>query len=79
MTQITLIGHTDSTGSHAVNDKISEQRAISVKKYLQELGINSQIITFGKGKREPLQLANLPLYTPTEINALNRRVELMAH
>lgn len=74
---LTLIGHTDSKGSHVANDRISKQRAEVVKTYLQTAGVPSQIIAIGKGKREPLQLANRLLYTPTEIDALNRRVEFI--
>ncbi|HEC85657.1 MAG: hypothetical protein DRR19_21730 [Candidatus Parabeggiatoa sp. nov. 1] len=76
---LTLIGHTDSKGSHAVNDKISKQRAEAVKKSLQTAGVPTKITAIGKGKREPLQLANRTLYTPEEIDALNRRVEFMAN
>ena len=77
VTQLTLIGHTDSKGSHQANDKISTERAKAVKRYLQNAGVPTQIIAIGKGKREPLQLANRLLYTPQEIDALNRRVEFV--
>ena len=77
ITQLTLIGPTDSNGSHWANDRISTKRAQAVKKYLQNAGVPCQIIAIGKGKREPLQLANRQLYTPQEIDALNRRVEFV--
>jgi outer membrane protein OmpA-like peptidoglycan-associated protein len=77
--QVTLIGHTDSNGSHALNDNISKQRALAVKKYLQNAGVITKITTIAKGKREPLQLANRAIYVPDEIDVLNRRVEFIAY
>jgi len=76
LTQLTLIGHTDSKGGDAINHQISKQRAVTVKKYLQQLGVTANIMIIGKGETEPLQLANL-IYTPDEIDALNRRVEFL--
>ena len=75
--QLTLIGHTDNKGNHAINDKISKQRALTVKKYLQKVGVKANINIICKGKREPLQLVHAIQYTPEQINALNRRVELI--
>ncbi len=76
ITKLTLIGHTDTKGNHAINDKISKQRALTVQKYLQQLGVTANINIKCKGKRQPLQLAHATIYTPEQINALNRRVEL---
>ncbi len=76
ITKLTLIGHTDSKGNHAINDKISKQRALTVQKYLQKLGVTANINIKCKGKRQPMQLAHATIYTPEQINALNRRVEL---
>jgi len=73
--QVTLIGHSDSTGSHAACDSVSKKRAYAVKNYLLKAGVTTQIRVIGKGKREPPQLANRAIYTQDEINALNRRVE----
>ena len=75
--QLTLIGHTDNNGNHAINDKISKQRALTVKKYLQKVGVKANINIICKAKREPLQLVHAIQYTPEQINALNRRVELI--
>jgi len=77
ITKFTLIGHTDSKGDHAINDKISKQRALTVKKYLQQVGVTANINIKCKGKRQPLQLTHATIYTPEQINALNRRVELI--
>jgi outer membrane protein OmpA-like peptidoglycan-associated protein len=76
ITKLTLIGHTDTKGNHAINDKISKQRALTVQKYLQQLGVTANINIKCKGKRQPLQLAHATIYTSEQINALNRRVEL---
>jgi len=48
-------GHTDSIGSDTYNMKLSEQRASSVMKYMQDnFGINaSRFDLSGKGEREP--------------------------
>jgi outer membrane protein OmpA-like peptidoglycan-associated protein len=73
--QVTLIGHSDSKGRHRVCNRISKQRAKTVKTYLQKAGVTATIKTIGKGKREPLKLANRWKLKPSQIDALNRRVE----
>lgn len=52
---ILVEGHTDNRGSHAINDRLSLQRAESVKKYLLKKGIQAnRIQTTGYGKRRPI-------------------------
>ena len=51
--RIRLVGHTDRLGSDAYNQKLSEQRAWTVKQYLQQQGINTAIQAEGKGESEP--------------------------
>ena len=47
--------HTDSRGTHAYNDKLSEERAKSVVNYLVNAGINRTRLSWkGYGKRHPL-------------------------
>ena len=75
--QITLIGHTDGTGSDAYNCELSKNRALALKKYLLEKGVHAKITTLGKGKREPFQLSDPTRYTQTEIDQINRRVEFV--
>lgn len=49
------VGHTDSIGSNAYNEKLSLRRAASVKKYLVSKGIDaSRIYTEGKGETQPV-------------------------
>lgn len=48
-------GHTDSVGSDAYNQKLSERRAAAVKDYLVSKGIPaSKITTIGKGESQPV-------------------------
>ena len=52
---IVAVGHTDSTGSKAYNQKLSERRAESVKAYLAGKGIDAnRIYTEGKGSSQPV-------------------------
>jgi outer membrane protein OmpA-like peptidoglycan-associated protein len=69
---VTIIGHTDSTGSDAVNNPLSLNRAASVRDYLTNRGVASNRIAIeGKGSREPL-VAN----DSAANKAKNRRVEI---
>lgn len=69
---VTIIGHTDSSGSDVVNNPLSLNRATSVRDYLSTRGVvNNRIAIDGRGSREPL-VAN-----DTAANkAKNRRVEI---
>lgn len=52
---IIAIGHTDSIGSDAYNQGLSERRAAAVKAYLVTQGIDANRITAsGKGKSQPI-------------------------
>lgn len=70
--QLTIIGHTDSDGTEAANQALSEQRAESVKNYLtNKFGINSSnITTIGKGESQPVASGD-----SAAAKAKNRRVE----
>jgi len=51
----TVIGHTDSSGSDAYNQKLSERRAQSVATYLEGKGIGAgRLAVSGKGESEPV-------------------------
>jgi outer membrane protein OmpA-like peptidoglycan-associated protein len=70
--QVRIIGHTDSTGSDAINDPLSQERARSVRDHLQDRGVPaSRMDVVGRGSREPL--ADNGSETG---RARNRRVEL---
>jgi OOP family OmpA-OmpF porin len=52
---IIAVGHTDSIGTDAYNQKLSVRRAESVKAYLQSKGVEAnRIYTEGKGEKQPV-------------------------
>ena len=54
-TRIEIIGHTDSSGSDAINNPLSIERAQAVHDYLSGRGVApSRIQTAGRGEREPI-------------------------
>ena len=54
-TTINIIGHTDSTGTDAINNPLSVQRANATRDYLVSRGVATQRIgTDGRGSREPV-------------------------
>jgi len=71
-TVVEVAGHTDSTGSDAYNQALSERRATSVASYLQSQSINPQrMITVGLGESMPVADNATP-----EGRQANRRVEI---
>jgi outer membrane protein OmpA-like peptidoglycan-associated protein len=71
-TSVRIIGHTDSTGSDAINDPLSVNRAASTRNYLSARGVSSQRVAIdGRGAREPIA------DNSTDAGrAKNRRVEI---
>ena len=71
--EVQVTGHTDRVGSDADNDRLSLQRAESVRTMLVQNGIKATFIrAVGRGEREPL--------VPTadeQPEARNRRVEVI--
>ena len=71
-TQLTIVGHTDSTGSAQHNQQLSERRAQAVHGYFSQKGVIPQRLeSYGRGKNEP-RATN----ATAEGRALNRRVEI---
>jgi OOP family OmpA-OmpF porin len=69
---VIAIGHADSIGSDAYNQKLSVRRAESVKAYLVSKGIEpNRIYTEGKGEKQPVADNKT-----REGRAKNRRVEI---
>ncbi len=55
VTTITIIGHTDSTGSDSINNPLSVDRAEAARDYLVSRGVaRNRISTDGRGAREPI-------------------------
>ena len=71
-TYVDVLGHTDSTGSDAYNQGLSERRASSVSSYLSSRGVQSaRLATRGYGESQP-KASNLD----ASGRAANRRVEI---
>lgn len=71
-TNILIVGHTDSIGSDAYNQRLSERRAQSAGEYLTTQGISRVRLTLtGKGESEPVASNETE-----EGRQLNRRVEV---
>jgi OOP family OmpA-OmpF porin len=69
---IIAVGHTDSVGSDAYNQRLSVRRAESVKAYLVSKGIEkNRVYTEGKGEKQPVADNKT-----AEGRAKNRRVEI---
>jgi outer membrane protein OmpA-like peptidoglycan-associated protein len=71
-TTVTIIGHTDNTGSDAINDPLSVNRAAQTRNYLVDRGVASNRFSIdGRGSREPI-VSN----DSAANRARNRRVEI---
>jgi outer membrane protein OmpA-like peptidoglycan-associated protein len=71
-TVIEVAGHTDSVGSDAYNQQLSERRANSVASYLSGRGVNrSRVVTVGAGEQHPVASNDTE-----DGRAQNRRVEI---
>ena len=69
---IIAVGHTDSVGSDAYNQKLSVKRSEAVKAYLVSKGIEkNRVYTEGKGEKQPVADNKTK-----EGQAKNRRVEI---
>ena len=71
-TDVNIVGHTDNTGTDAINNPLSENRANSVKSYLMGQGVpTSRMTSSGLGSTQPV--AN---NATADGRTLNRRVEV---
>lgn len=72
-TQLAVAGHTDSTGSAAYNQQLSQRRAWSVNTYLERSGVLAQrISSAGFGMDRPIANNNTE-----QGRRLNRRVDIV--
>jgi len=71
--KVTVEGHTDSTGSNATNQTLSEKRAQAVRDFLVGAGVPAgQISAVGRGEEQPIATNNTAAGRQQ-----NRRVELV--
>ena len=70
---VLVVGHTDTMGDLRANDRLSAQRAETMKQHLVQIGIPAdRIQTAGRGERELL------IRTPDNVDEpRNRRVEII--
>lgn len=72
-TVVWVVGHTDSTGSEAYNQRLSERRANSVASYLNARGVDAQRLkSEGRGENEPIASNQTE-----EGRRMNRRVDIV--
>lgn len=70
--RVTVVGHTDSTGSDAINDPLSRDRAEAVRDYLSARGLGrDRVQVQGRGAHEPVASNDTDAG-----RAANRRVEI---
>ena len=70
---VAIYGHTDSTGSDAINNPLSLKRAQSVENYLKSCGVTSAQVKTVEGKGSTMPVAS---NDTKEGQAQNRRVEV---
>jgi len=71
-TTVRIIGHTDSTGTDAINNPLSVNRAASTREYLVARGVPmNRIAIDGRGSHEPVADNGT-----AQGRAMNRRVEI---
>jgi outer membrane protein OmpA-like peptidoglycan-associated protein len=70
--RLSIVGHTDSTGSDAINDPLSRERAVAVRDYLAARGVSTaRVSVAGRGSHEPVASNDSEAG-----RAANRRVEI---
>ncbi len=75
---VQIVGHTDSMGTDAYNQRLSERRAASVKQWLSANGVASPMTTQGQGESSPVAANRNPDGSDNpEGRQKNRRVEFI--
>ena len=75
--RINVIGHADPLGNDTINERLSSERAVTVRDYLQINGLQGTRLTGeGRGAREPVVANCSRVVSPTSVlcNQPNRRV-----
>lgn len=71
-TEVRIVGHTDSTGTDAINNPLSMDRAASARNFLTTRGVNGgRIQVEGRGSHQPIATNDT-----SDGRARNRRVEI---
>src|SRR5262252_1372598 len=71
-TRLTIVGHTDSAGSAELNNRLSLDRAVNVRDYLHNDGVDpGHMFVNGRGETQPIASNDTAIG-----RALNRRVEI---
>lgn len=71
-TLVRVVGHTDNVGSDELNNKLSLERADTVRDFLEDRGVSrGRVDVAGRGEREPIASNEA-----TEGRGKNRRVEI---
>ncbi|GKS89341.1 OmpA family protein [Acidovorax sp. SUPP2522] len=71
-TEVRIVGHTDSTGTDAINNPLSMDRAASTRNFLTTRGVNGgRIQVEGRGSHQPIATNDT-----NDGRARNRRVEI---
>jgi OmpA-OmpF porin, OOP family len=77
--RLELVGHTDRLGTEVYNAKLSSDRASTVKAYLQQQGVQVDVLASGRGASEPLPHVTCAQRTQAALAQClqpNRRVEI---
>ena len=70
--RVTIVGHTDNVGGDALNNRLSLDRASSVREYLRAQGVDpSRMMVNGRGESQPVASNDT-----AQGRAENRRVEV---
>lgn len=70
--RVTIVGHTDNVGGDAVNNRLSLDRAVNVREYLRNHGVDGgHMIVNGRGETQPVASNDT-----ADGRAQNRRVEI---
>jgi outer membrane protein OmpA-like peptidoglycan-associated protein len=70
---VLVVGHTDNTGKEDMNQRLSENRADAVRKFLIQNGVpENRLRTSGMGESQPIESNKTPAG-----RAMNRRVEMI--
>lgn len=70
--ELVVVAHTDDTGSHEFNDRLTAERSLALKSYISRWDVSPERIkAIGLGKREPIGSNE-----DAEGRMANRRIEL---